>query len=50
MKVREALRLLKDDGWVDVATCGSHMQFKHPTNLAGSPSRATLTTTLHLGR
>ena len=31
MKVREILRLLKDDGWYLVATQGSHRQFKHPT-------------------
>jgi predicted RNA binding protein YcfA (HicA-like mRNA interferase family) len=42
MKVREALRLLQDDGWYLVATKGSHRQFKHPTKLgrvtvAGKP-------------
>jgi len=26
MKVREILRLLRDDGWFEVATRGSHMQ------------------------
>ena len=31
MKVREVLRLLKDDGWYPVTTEGSHRQFKHPT-------------------
>lgn len=30
MKVADALRLLHDDGWVLVATRGSHRQFKHP--------------------
>jgi predicted RNA binding protein YcfA (HicA-like mRNA interferase family) len=29
MKVREALRLLRDDGWVVVRTRGSHRQLKH---------------------
>jgi predicted RNA binding protein YcfA (HicA-like mRNA interferase family) len=38
MKVREVLRLLRDDGWVAVATRGSHMQFKHPTK----PGRVTV--------
>jgi predicted RNA binding protein YcfA (HicA-like mRNA interferase family) len=43
MKVSEVLRMLKDDGWVLVATCGSHRQFKHPTKVgrvtvAGKPS------------
>ena len=38
MKVREVLRLLRDDGWSEVATRGSHMQFKHPTK----PGRVTV--------
>ncbi|HLG16258.1 MAG TPA: type II toxin-antitoxin system HicA family toxin [Blastocatellia bacterium] len=29
MKVRDVLKLLKDDGWYLVATEGSHRQFKH---------------------
>lgn len=42
MKVSEVLRILKDDGWVLVATRGSHRQFKHPTKVgrvtvAGKP-------------
>ncbi len=31
MKVREVLKLIRDDGWVQVAQKGSHRQFKHPT-------------------
>ena len=31
MKVRDVLRLLKDDGWYLVVTEGSHRQFKQPT-------------------
>ena len=31
MKVREVVRLLRDDGWVLVRTRGSHHQYKHPT-------------------
>jgi predicted RNA binding protein YcfA (HicA-like mRNA interferase family) len=43
MKVREILKLLREDGWVAVATRGSHMQFKHQTKLgrvtvAGHPN------------
>ena len=38
MKVRDVLRLLKDDGWYLVATEGSHRQFKHPTK----PGRVTV--------
>ncbi len=29
MKVREMLKMLKDDGWYLVVTVGSHRQFKH---------------------
>ena len=29
MKVSEILRMLHDDGWILVATRGSHRQFKH---------------------
>ncbi|HUA51410.1 MAG TPA: type II toxin-antitoxin system HicA family toxin [Candidatus Sulfotelmatobacter sp.] len=43
MKVREVIRLLERDGWLLVATKGSHRQYKHPTKLgrvtlAGKPS------------
>jgi predicted RNA binding protein YcfA (HicA-like mRNA interferase family) len=43
MKVREILRLLKEDGWYFVTIKGSHQQFKHPTKpgrvtVAGHPS------------
>jgi predicted RNA binding protein YcfA (HicA-like mRNA interferase family) len=38
MKVRDALRLIDDDGWKLVATRGSHRQFKHPTK----PGRVTV--------
>jgi predicted RNA binding protein YcfA (HicA-like mRNA interferase family) len=31
MKVRDVMRLLATDGWVQVAQKGSHRQFKHPT-------------------
>lgn len=30
MKVRDVLKLLRDDGWYLVTTEGSHRQFKHP--------------------
>lgn len=30
MKVRDVLRLLTDDGWVQARQKGSHRQFKHP--------------------
>jgi len=43
MKVREAIRLIEEDGWILAATRGSHRQFKHPAKsgrvtIAGKPS------------
>ncbi|MCG6206611.1 type II toxin-antitoxin system HicA family toxin [Rhodopseudomonas sp. HC1] len=43
MKVRDAIRLIEDDGWLHVATRGSHRQYKHPwkpgrVTVAGKPS------------
>ena len=43
MKVRDAIRMIEDDGWYLVATRGSHRQFKHATKpgrvtIAGKPS------------
>jgi predicted RNA binding protein YcfA (HicA-like mRNA interferase family) len=43
MKVREAIRLIEQDGWHLVATRGSHQQYKHPlkpgrVTVAGKPS------------
>jgi predicted RNA binding protein YcfA (HicA-like mRNA interferase family) len=43
MKVRDAIRLLEEDGWFLVATRGSHRQFKHRAKpgrvtIAGKPS------------
>ena len=43
MKVREVLKLLKEDGWVVAVTRGSHRQLKHSTKpgrvtVAGKPS------------
>ncbi len=42
-KVREAIKLIESDGWREVATKGSHRQFRHPTKpgrvtIAGHPS------------
>lgn len=31
MKVREVIRLLEKDGWVEMRTRGSHRHFKHPS-------------------
>lgn len=38
MKVRDIIRRLTDDGWVQVGQKGSHRQFKHPTK----PGRVTV--------
>jgi predicted RNA binding protein YcfA (HicA-like mRNA interferase family) len=43
MKVRDVLKLLKDDGWYIVTTRGSHRQLKHANKkgrvtVAGKPS------------
>ena len=43
MKVKEVLKLLRDDDWYHVTTRGSHRQFKHPTKqgrvtVAGKPN------------
>jgi predicted RNA binding protein YcfA (HicA-like mRNA interferase family) len=43
MKVREAIRMIENDGWFVVATRGSHRQYKHVTKsgrvtIAGKPS------------
>ncbi len=55
MKVREALKLIEQDGWYLVRTRGSHRHFKHSTKpgivtIAGHPSvdipRGTLNSVL----
>ncbi len=33
MRVREVIRRLIDDGWLQVSQKGSHRQFKHPIKL-----------------
>jgi predicted RNA binding protein YcfA (HicA-like mRNA interferase family) len=43
VKVRDAIRLIEQDGWFLVATRGSHRQYKHSTKsgrvtVAGKPS------------
>jgi predicted RNA binding protein YcfA (HicA-like mRNA interferase family) len=38
MKIRDVLRILSDDGWIQVAQRGSHRQFKHPSK----PGRVTV--------
>lgn len=31
MKVREAIKMIENDGWYLVRQKGSHMQYKHPS-------------------
>ncbi|MEM9214447.1 MAG: type II toxin-antitoxin system HicA family toxin [Cyanobacteria bacterium P01_F01_bin.150] len=43
MKVRDMIKVLKDDGWVQVQMKGSHRQFHHPektgtVTVSGKPS------------
>jgi predicted RNA binding protein YcfA (HicA-like mRNA interferase family) len=43
VKVRDVLKLLRDDGWSLATTVGSHRQLKHPSktgrvNVSGHPS------------
>jgi predicted RNA binding protein YcfA (HicA-like mRNA interferase family) len=42
MKVREAIKLVEENGWCHIRTKGSHRQFRHPTRpgivtIAGNP-------------
>ncbi|MEF8730027.1 MAG: type II toxin-antitoxin system HicA family toxin [Accumulibacter sp.] len=39
MKISDILAVLRNDGWLLVATRGSHRQFKHPIK----PGRVTVT-------
>jgi predicted RNA binding protein YcfA (HicA-like mRNA interferase family) len=52
MKVRDVLKLLRDDGWGVVVTRGSHRQLKHATKpgrvtVAGKPRDDLPPGTLH---
>jgi predicted RNA binding protein YcfA (HicA-like mRNA interferase family) len=38
VKVRAIIKLIEDDGWQQVATRGSHRQYRHPTK----PGRVTV--------
>ncbi|MCA9825810.1 MAG: type II toxin-antitoxin system HicA family toxin, partial [Dehalococcoidia bacterium] len=38
MKVRDLIRLVEREGWMHVATRGSHRQYKHPDR----PGRVTI--------
>jgi len=43
VKVKEVIRLIENDGWIQVRQRGSHRQFSHPVKkglvtIAGKPS------------
>jgi len=43
MEYREIIRLIEQDGWVQVSQAGSHRQYKHPikrgrVTVAGKPN------------
>ena len=38
MQIRDAIKLIEDDGWYLVVTKGSHRQYKHPDK----PGRVTI--------
>jgi len=38
MKIRDVIKLVKEDGWFLVVTKGSHRQYKHPSK----PGRVTI--------
>jgi predicted RNA binding protein YcfA (HicA-like mRNA interferase family) len=51
LKVRDAIKLIEDDGWYVVARKGDHQQFKHATKpgrvtIAGHPGDDLATGTL----
>lgn len=52
MKVREVLRILRDEGWEPVRQKGSHRQFKHPdrsglVTVSGKPNEELAPGTLN---
>ncbi len=52
MKVREAIKLIEADGWLQVAVRGSHRQFKHSSKsgrvtIAGKPGQELAPGTLN---
>lgn len=52
MKVREVIRLLEQNGWVEMRSKGSHRHFKHPkepllVTVPGNPGKELATGTLN---
>ncbi|MGP0076444.1 MAG: type II toxin-antitoxin system HicA family toxin [Bryobacteraceae bacterium] len=53
MKVREVIRLLEQNGWVEMRSKGSHRYFKHSNQpsvitVPGNPGKELATGTLNL--
>lgn len=47
MKVKEILKIIKDDGWFHLNTRGSHRQFKHPIKKRKVPVAGKLNEDIH---
>jgi predicted RNA binding protein YcfA (HicA-like mRNA interferase family) len=52
MKVRDIIKMIEEDGWRQVATRGSHRQYKHPekpgrVTIAGNPGHEVAPGTLN---
>ncbi|MDX2138151.1 MAG: type II toxin-antitoxin system HicA family toxin [Chloroflexota bacterium] len=47
MKVKDAIRLIDEDGWYLVATKGSHRQYKHAEKKGRVTIAGELSKTLH---
>ena len=45
-KVKEVIKMLKDDGWIEMYTKGDHRQFKHPIKKGKVTVRGKLSETL----
>jgi predicted RNA binding protein YcfA (HicA-like mRNA interferase family) len=41
VKVKEVIRLIESDGWIQVRQGGSHRQFSHPEKRDWLPSQAS---------
>jgi predicted RNA binding protein YcfA (HicA-like mRNA interferase family) len=46
MKVRDVMRALRDDGWIEIQVRGSHRQLKHSTKSNDDLAPGTLNSIL----
>ena len=49
MKVREIIKIIEDDGWIEVRQTGSHRQFKNPLKSGGVTVAGHLSRDLPIG-